>query len=122
MHTKHLSTPFIILNVRKIVEYILKIRIVKHYENSMQMFVLLIRNILRACFSDLNSHFAQKRWCLIAREMGWLISSAPDNRGSMVTGSNPASLTVENCEDWQSHCECCKISDREGEKRGKRRE
>ena len=33
------------------------------------------------------------------KEMWWLIGSTP-----VVPGSNPASLTVENSEDRQSHC------------------
>ena len=34
---------------------------------------------------------------------------------AVVPGSNPASLTVENSEDRQSHCVYCKISGREGD-------
>ena len=33
---------------------------------------------------------------------------------AVVPGSNPASLTVENSEDRQSHCEYCKISGQRG--------
>ena len=43
------------------------------------------------------------------KEMWWLIGSTP-----VVPGSNPASLTVENSEDRQSHCVYCKISGQRG--------
>ena len=33
---------------------------------------------------------------------------------AVVPGSNPASLTVENSEDRQSHCVYCKISGQRG--------
>ena len=33
---------------------------------------------------------------------------------AVVPGSNPASLTVENSEDRQSHCVYCKISGQSG--------
>ena len=43
------------------------------------------------------------------KEMWWLIGSTP-----VVPGSNPASLTVENSEDRQSHCIYCEISGQRG--------
>ena len=40
--------------------------------------------------------------------------AALQNTEALVTGSNPASLTVKNSEDRQSHCVYCKISGQRG--------
>ena len=59
------------------------------------------------------SLFVQHLFCFLAikpgKRCGDVVAHWQRSR-LLVSGSNPASLTVKNSEDWESHCVNCKIS------------